>query len=271
MHGELTTAAINPCAAHPCDGCKICRKGRCCRRDQPGYKAPQLGEWDGPIWGPLGILEDDGERARCHCCGDYYGHVAVHVISAHELTPDEYRAIFGLKITTGLIGPRMRRLQSAHGKQRAAKGELQGYIDKALTMLTPEQRSAYRRGQKMRLEYRLKPLDPERYRKSSETLRRRFASGELKRKGGWQKGPNPLVAKGQARLRELRLDPEWRAAWLNNMSRVRKKEPDRLTCAHCGQIFFAPSYQHRKACSWECGIEIRKGPRTPKTTVIGPA
>jgi hypothetical protein len=29
---------------------------------------PALGEWDGPLYGELGVLNTDGTRVECHLC-----------------------------------------------------------------------------------------------------------------------------------------------------------------------------------------------------------
>jgi hypothetical protein len=60
-------------------------------------KPPALGEWDGLIHGDLGVLETDGQRVRCHACAGWFKALAHHARQTHRLTPDEYRAIFGLK------------------------------------------------------------------------------------------------------------------------------------------------------------------------------
>lgn len=105
---DLIFATEGPCAGHLCDNCRICQRGRCCRNDNPDYKLPGLGEWDGVIYGELGILRDDGGRFECHCCGHWYVSLQCHAWRAHDLTADEYRAIFGLNRNTSLQSPQMR-------------------------------------------------------------------------------------------------------------------------------------------------------------------
>jgi hypothetical protein len=61
--------------------------------------------WDGPFFGEFGVLVDDEDRAQCHVCGDFLGHLGGHVNQAHGLSADEYRRAFGLKQSTKLIGP----------------------------------------------------------------------------------------------------------------------------------------------------------------------
>lgn len=78
-------------------------------RPQPAPRAaralPALGDWDGPLYGALGTLATDGERVQCHICGRWYRFLANHVWRTHEVTADEYRALFGLAATHGLVAP----------------------------------------------------------------------------------------------------------------------------------------------------------------------
>ena len=127
----------DPCSGHACDGCRTCRSGRCCRRDNVNYQLPGLGDWDGPIYGELGVLNNDGDKAECHVCGGWFGHLGGHVARAHDLTADEYRAIFGLRAKTKLIGP------SLHDKRLQYLSHLERVRPKRSTLLdlTPEQRA----------------------------------------------------------------------------------------------------------------------------------
>lgn len=133
----LHIATEGCCEGHPCDNCKTCQAGRCCRRDNPDYKLPELGEWDGPIYGELGVLNDDGEKVECHCCGEWYLNLATHVWRTHELTPAEYRSIFGLARKCALAGP-------AH--RAVLRSRDYSYFNpniSTLGTLTSEQRSAF--------------------------------------------------------------------------------------------------------------------------------
>ncbi len=56
--------AFEECVGHPCDRCRTCSAGRCCRRDQPDFALPELSEWGGPIFGEFGVLNDEGERVE---------------------------------------------------------------------------------------------------------------------------------------------------------------------------------------------------------------
>lgn len=99
---ELFIPTDGPCAGHPCDNCGTCKRGHCCRRDNPDYKLPSLGEWDEPIHGELGVLTVEDDLLQCHCCGEFYSALQTHVFWKHDLTADEYRSIFGLNRNTGL-------------------------------------------------------------------------------------------------------------------------------------------------------------------------
>lgn len=136
-HTSLTTPPDGPCAGHPCDNCTTCQRGRCCRRDNPTYTLPDLGAWDGPIYGDLGVLADDGEKVQCHCCGAYYHALPVHVYRAHDVTVDEYKALFGLPRQRGLTGP------ASHAKRHASMKARGFDIASVGFRPTPEQRSAY--------------------------------------------------------------------------------------------------------------------------------
>ena len=74
-NSDAAVTGTEACAGHLCDGCWRCRKGFCCRRDDPNWRRPQLGDWDGPIYGELGVLvaEEDGNRLVCHACGRAFG------------------------------------------------------------------------------------------------------------------------------------------------------------------------------------------------------
>lgn len=132
----------NPCVpkGHDCDGCRDCLKGRCCRKDNPGYRLPKMGEIQ-PYVGTLGVLADDGELAQCHVCGEWFGRVSTHARNQHDLLPSEYRAAFGLNAQTGLIGPKLRNWMSENGANHLAPYRDAGVGIKALRSITPEQRS----------------------------------------------------------------------------------------------------------------------------------
>lgn len=167
------------CRGHPCDNCATCRRGRCCRRDNPNYRLPELGAWEGPIYGELGVLNDDGTMQECHCCGEWFVALGVHAYHMHDLTAREYRAIFGLRATRKLAGEELRRKQSRVNGRRlvAAQPERSALLD-----LTPEQRSFQAR-QPRRLESRGDPHVQEQrnaaLHKARATQRQLRAAGKL--------------------------------------------------------------------------------------------
>lgn len=147
---ELILATEGPCAGHLCDNCKICQRGRCCRKDDPDYTLPKLGEWDGPIYGELGILNDDGQRVECHCCGEWFRGLAAHIVHRHNLLADEYKAIFGLNKGQGLTSAATHEKISINAKTGSGIGRLKAMNDQIRP--TPEQLSSMMKGKKGRLQ-----------------------------------------------------------------------------------------------------------------------
>lgn len=297
------------CVGHPCDACKTCRSGRCCRRDQPGYRLPGLGEWDGPIHGRLGVLADDGENAQCHCCGEYFALLSLHVVRSHDLTPAEYKAIFGLEAGKGLVGPSLRARKVELGKERVVNGMIERLIEAGRTAITPEQRRANSLRFRRRLETRLRPIDPEPHRRGAETRKRLYAEGALKPRG-WPAPPAELAAKANARLRELRAaglqppprhsveprlllakaqarlrglesDPAWcEARRVRRLERERARREERekareqRACERCGQLFKLREKRTQRFCSQPCYKAARKAglvddPLAPERRLAG--
>lgn len=147
---KLAVSESGCCAGHRCDGCRACTKGECCRRDDPSYRLPAVGSWDGPWHGALGVLADDGDKAQCHICGEFYGFLASHIRQAHGVWVDEYKAYFGLRLTQGLLGPTLRalRIAKAGDSERMRRVSMAGI--EARAAITSEQRSAW---QTQRLRY----------------------------------------------------------------------------------------------------------------------
>lgn len=49
------------------------------------------------FYAPIGRMNYDGDRVQCHLCGRWLKMVGgVHLLSAHDLTLDEYRDMFQL-------------------------------------------------------------------------------------------------------------------------------------------------------------------------------
>lgn len=66
---------------------------------------------------PYGQMQFDGDKVICHVRRRAFGHLGGHVVRTHELSADEYREMFGLNRTTGLIGPSLRERRQAHSGQ----------------------------------------------------------------------------------------------------------------------------------------------------------
>lgn len=187
------------------------------------------------MYGRRGELESDGERVQCHVCGTYWLSLASHAFFSHDLMADEYRAIFELNRTTGLVGPRLRERRVELGRQRA---RLQPEADiRRLDAVrpTPEQFSAYFTGRKTRLETRLRPRDPDLKRRAYERL--------------------------SARLKELLADPEWEAAYRSKLAAARQRQvrPRKtITCANCGKTLHVPPSKKTKFCGRPCSVALRQ-------------
>jgi hypothetical protein len=141
MHAvPLKVATEGCCKGHPCDNCKTCQSGLCCRKDNPDYKLPKLGDWDGQIYGELGVMNDDGEKVECHACGEWHVALGSHIWSRHNLTAREYKALFGLNLTQGLVGTKCRERMATVGHDVLDK---YGPRLPQPSDITPEQRSAW--------------------------------------------------------------------------------------------------------------------------------
>ncbi len=219
--------------------------------------------WTGPIHGRPGILADDGERAQCHICGDYFGNLGGHVSQVHGVTPDEYKERFGLNATTGLIGPALKALRQQEGAERAetpAFSEFRAAGERARAERTREGRSS--RGRRLRLEQRLDPKTQAARRaalaRANEVLRQRKEAG-LHQPAGWSgRDPKEVSAKGHARLSELRADPAWREAFARKVSEARGGRLQ-VTCVVCGTTFTEPqSHRRRQTCGTACLAVLRR-------------
>ncbi len=203
------------------------RRGKPSPAPRAARQLPELGEWDGPIYGELGVLaaEPDGDRVQCHACGAWFRFLANHVWRTHQLTADEYRAVFGLAAEHGLVSPTL-----AERLRRQALRTLRPYYERAADLahsLSFEQRSAFLRGRKLRLETRLDPR--------------------------WQATRRAVAQRQAERLREWyrSLDPTARAAYLARLGVPRPRTP--ATCVVCGARFFSTSHGPKaKTCGPVC-------------------
>lgn len=137
FHNRLSMATTGACEGHLCDNCKMCRSGTCCGRDHPDYRLPELGDWDGPVYGELGVLAGDGGQVECHCCGEWFESLVSH-IRRHNLLTREYKAIFGLSMSTPLISTEL------SGELREKMSDILDRVrpsgSSIENMVTPEQR-----------------------------------------------------------------------------------------------------------------------------------
>jgi hypothetical protein len=219
--------------------------------------------WEGPIHGALGVLADDGERAQCHICGDYYGNLGGHVSQVHGVAPEDYKAFFGLNATTGLLGPALKQIRQEQADARKSSPAYARFMAAgaaARAALPPEQRS--NRGRRLRLQQRLDPKVQAARRASleraNEVLRQRKASG-LHTPAGWgDRDPREVSARGHEKLAELRQNPEWRADFARKVSEARGGRL-KVTCVVCGTVFSEPqSHKGRKTCSPGCFAILRR-------------
>jgi len=159
----------------------------------PPEQLPALGAWEGPIYGELGVLATDGTRLECHACGRWFVNLAQHVLKTHGLLPAEYRAMFGLRATHGLFGPQYRAQVAA-----VAVRNFRPYWSEAgarAKAQTPEQRAAYGRGRRWRLETKLDPHNQ--HLRAQQFAHMQQVGRELRAAGRWPQPP-----------------PDWRAPLL---------------------------------------------------------
>lgn len=246
------------CADHACDGCGWCRRGRCCGRDVPGYRRPVLGDWEGPLYGTLGVLAIVGDTVQCHACGGWYRGVGNHVWWTHALTAADYRAIFGLRARTGLVGPSLRDFHEQNARRHL--GVYWPAAAERLRAQTPQQRSAQARGRPRPLEARLDPANRQSWtassRRGGERMRQLWASGERQRpqpaRTGWQKA--------RARWLALLEDPAYRAEFKRKISAARAGRVE-VPCATCGRPFAVARHlatAERRFCGTACLRELQR-------------
>lgn len=191
------------------------------------------------MFGTIAVLWDDGDRAECHVCGERFQHLGHHVWAAHDLTADEYRAIFGLASTTGLIGPALRKVRQADAIAREI------WRNCPPVEWTPEQRRYFRR----------------RHTLATEVKRRRGWRDAQRRKGQARRverfckvcGNGPLDNK----RRTVTCSPKCSARAL---SAAATRPLTSRACRWCAQAFMPDqSHPKRTTCSDACSAELRRG------------
>jgi hypothetical protein len=234
---------------------------------------PALGEWDGPVYGELGVLATDGTRLECHACGRWYASLAGHALPAHGLSAAAYRAVFGLKAQTPLAGPRLRARRRELADTRLAP--YRARVAEVARAQTSAQRAARMRGRALRLEARLAlAADPEHARRLSAGARRAW---EQRRErypetagAGRPEAVRPFAdaraasRRGLAVRRERLRDPAYRAAVGRRISEGKGGRVE-VTCAVCGRAFRVPPswivHQQARICGPACRERWRLGRR----------
>lgn len=225
-------------------------------------------EWDGPVYGEVGVLLNDGERVECHCCGKWYGNLGNHVLRTHGLSPDTYRAIFGLRQKTGLIGPNTKQ----HRQRNLEHLPPATSETTPLTALSREQRSEVA-SRPRRLEMRLDPANRRAWKQRGEKYtspqqKQRHADGRL--------SLTDLQGTAQQSLQGMRSDPQRYAEWRQRVVAGRMsfqsnpvlKEQWRAKlsfsrggkvlrpCASCSNSFETIQSSKRKFCTRSCYREF---------------
>lgn len=140
----------------------------------------EVGAWDGPVYGELGILVFSGDRLACHGCGELFRGLGYHVVRAHRLSANAFRAVFGLRTSTSLIGPTLKARRREIAKDTLARfgGRYSG-----ITGLSFEERSRLMRERRLRLESLRDPSRQALYARRTARVRERVATGELPQPG----------------------------------------------------------------------------------------
>jgi DNA-binding transcriptional regulator YiaG len=220
-------------------------------------------QWTGPIYGQRGILAHDGERAQCHICGDYFGNLGGHITQVHGIPPEEYKELFGLNATTGLIGPALKEVRRQEADVRKTTPAYQRFVEageRARSTLSKEERSG--KGRRLRLQQRLDPRVQTARRnalaRANEALRQRKEAGLYQPVGWGDRDPKEISARGRARFQELLKDPNWREAFSKKVSEARGGRLQ-VTCVICGKLFTEPhSHRRKKTCSADCLHALRQ-------------
>lgn len=234
----------SPCWGHPCDGCHLCKKGRCCRKDMPDYKLPHPGSWDGPIYGEIGLLREADGKVECHICGTTFRSLPIHVFRKHGVWPDEYKILFGINVGTGLVCSSTAAAFRDHCRRLRADGRMSsGGIPR-----TPEQLSALLRGRRNRAQG-LRTI------KAAASKRPYYGDkiAETKTKGApWLLCPVCQKEFKRNHRRKKYCSPECG----REGARIANRHPwyDSI-CQGCGVVFKwqpHPSHSQRLFCSREC-------------------
>lgn len=192
-------------------------------------------------YGEFGVLavDADGERLQCHLCGAWKRSLAHHVLRAHQMSAEDYRAYAGLNRQTRLFAPALREEVRARTADLIARLRAEGKLrrwdedpDKlaaakaaAVETLRDGLSAEARRNQSER-------WDAAARQERAELTRQRNLSGELR-------APSAAISAGLKR--HYAAHPESiDADRLRRQAAALKgsKLPVRtFTCARCGQAF----------------------------------
>lgn len=205
----------------------MCERGRCCRRDNPDYQLPQEGDWDGPVYGQIGVLRHEEDVVECHACGETKESLVVHIARKHDLTTAEYKAIFGLNKRTPLVGIRLSGRLGEVIKARIAAGTYRGFAD-------PDFLAAHRPTREQ-ISHRNRQRQPRR-----EEQRHRDEIGRPIG-GTWSPEARAAATERSRMAREAAL----RARGVYSV------EKDRV-CVICQKVDRVRFWNQSQTCSWSC-------------------
>lgn len=216
----------------------------------PQHQRPKVGDWDGPIFGELGVLEVEEDGIRCHICGRWFRYLSSHILGKHGVHPDEYRAYFGLRASKSLMCPGLRKVfRDTH------LGTLSRYWDgHGLRELTAEERSENSRSRHWSLQERQDQhniaVRERNMALAQEGVARARAEGRQ-----WWRDAREIAPLGRERFKELVADPEWKANWARKIKESKGGRTP-IACIVCGTSFV--SLTGRRTCSDACDRESRR-------------
>lgn len=207
---------------------------------------PALGEWDGPIYGELGVLAvDENDQVQCHVCGAAPARPPAPIGAAAAASTPRSTA------RSSVSAPRRDRVAAQQvGAQvaeprRGCGGRPRTAPAPSGSAISPEQRTAYTRGRRWALEALRDPRNVELHRR---TIVRAQEGAARARSDGrrWWRDAREIAPLGLARIRELAEDPVWLAARGRKISAAHGGRTP-VPCLACGQPFV--SLTGRKTCS----------------------
>lgn len=205
------------------------------------------------MYGRIGVLATDGEKVQCHICGRWLKRLSVHVGPAHDMTPDEYRAEFGLKATQGLVSPEQREffVQNA----RSNPEHLKKFAEMGRERWTGTH-ERYRRTSGHSPQERLEAERSGRYKEFHDRMVRGFEAL------GSQEVPAeetdlPVVAGGED-AKYFRQETQKTALGKRMSEGQGKIKLVEMSCVVCGARYLTPKARPIKTCSEECRLEVKR-------------